>query len=137
MKNWQENIKKNCLSEKNKIVELNLSDKTINYSNKIKLHRTINSITGNEEVVRAFLINRLVNELDYKAEFIEIEKEYNIGRPKVNKARIDVVLNDDKGNPFFFIEVKAPEKFENDQEYIEGQLYQLAKLQKNVKYLVY
>jgi len=137
MKNWQENIKKNCLSEKNKIVELNLSDKTINYSNKIKLHRTINSITGNEEVVRAFLINRLVNELDYKPELIEIEKEYNIGRPKVNKARIDVILNDDKGTPFFFIEVKAPEKFENDQEYIEGQLYQLAKLQKNVKYLVY
>ncbi len=137
MKNWQKNIEKLCLSEKNKIIELNLSDKSIEYSNKIKLHRTINTITGNEEIVRAFLINRLVNELDYKLELIEIEKEYNIGRPKVNKARIDIVLNDDKGNPFFFIEVKAPEKFENDQEYIEGQLYQLAKLQKKVKYLVY
>jgi len=36
------------------------------------------------------------------------------------------------------VEVKSPEKWESDQEYIEGQLFQLAKLETNpIKYLVY
>lgn len=36
------------------------------------------------------------------------------------------------------MEVKSPEKWESDQEYIEGQLFQLAKLETNpIKYLVY
>ncbi|HJE03314.1 MAG TPA: type I restriction enzyme HsdR N-terminal domain-containing protein, partial [Aliarcobacter thereius] len=84
------------------------------------------------------MIDKLINELDYPAELIELEKEYNIGRPKVQKARIDIIVKDKDNNPFFFIEVKAPDKFENDKEYIEGQLYALAKLETNKpKYLVY
>ena len=36
------------------------------------------------------------------AEHIEIEKEFNIGRPKVNKPRIDMkLINDNKGNARF------------------------------------
>jgi type I restriction enzyme M protein len=35
-----------------------------------------------------------VNELDYLPEHIELEKEYDIGRPKVNKPRIDVIVRD-------------------------------------------
>ena len=48
------------------------------------------SITGKEELVRAYLITRLVKELGYKPEDIEIEKEYDIGRPKVNKPRTTI-----------------------------------------------
>jgi len=135
---WQEKIEDKLQNQKNKVVSINIDTEKISYSEKIKLHRQIEKITGAEEISRAFLIDRLINELDYPAELIEIEKEYNIGRPKVQKARIDVVVKDKNNNPFFFIEVKAPEKFENDKEYIEGQLYQLAKLETNKpKYLVY
>ncbi len=137
MSNWKEIIQNRLDASKGNSVTINLENKKIEYSEKIKQNRTITTISGDEEVVRAYLINRLVNELDYKPELIELEKEYNIGRPKVNKARIDVILKDNEGNPFFFIEVKSPDKFENDQTYIEGQLYQLAKLEKKVKYLVY
>lgn len=135
---WQEKIEDKLQNQKNKVVSINIDKETISYNEKIKLHRQIEKITGAEEISRAFLIDRLINELDYPAELIEIEKEYNIGRPKVQKARIDVIVKDKNNNPFFFIEVKAPEKFENDKEYIEGQLYQLAKLETNKpKYLVY
>lgn len=135
---WQEKIEDKLQNQKNKVVFINIDKETISYNEKIKLHRQIEKITGAEEISRAFLIDRLINELDYPAELIEIEKEYNIGRPKVQKARIDVIVKDKDNNPFFFIEVKAPEKFENDKEYIEGQLYQLAKLETNKpKYLVY
>lgn len=135
---WQEKIEDKLQTRKNKIVSINIDKETISYSEKIKLHRQIEKITGDEEISRAFLIDKLINELDYPAELIELEKEYNIGRPKVQKARIDVIVKDKDNNPFFFIEVKAPDKFENDKEYIEGQLYALAKLETNKpKYLVY
>ena len=58
------------------------------------------------------------------------------------KPRIDLILNDNDGNPFFFIEVKDPDKFEADKIHIEGQLFKLAALHtaesgKAVHYLVY
>lgn len=135
---WQAKIEDKLQSRKNKVVSINIDKEAITYNEKIKLHRQIEKITGDEEVSRAFLIDRLINELDYPAELIEIEKEYNIGRPKVQKARIDVIVKDKDNNPFFFIEVKSPEKFEDDKEYIEGQLYQLAKLETSKpRYLVY
>ena len=41
--------------------------------------------------------------MGYKPEHIEIEKEYDIGRPKVNKPRIDIIVKDNKGNAFLYI----------------------------------
>ena len=134
---WIEKVSNNITNAKIKVVDIDVTKNTVNYCEKIKQHRIIKSFKGFEEIVRAFLVNRLVNDLDYKPELIEIEKEYNIGRPKVHKARIDVILRDIKNNAFLFIEIKSPDSFESDKSYIEGQLYQLAKLEKNVKYLVY
>ena len=69
-------------------------------------------------------------------ENIEIEKEYEAGRPKTTKSRIDLILKDVNDNNFLFVEVKAPNKFESDKEYIEGQLFKLARLEKKpIKYL--
>jgi type I restriction enzyme M protein len=58
-------------------------------------------------VVRAFLIDRLVNELHYKPENLETEKEYTIkgGHSKIN-PRVDVLVKDEKGNPFFLLKLK-------------------------------
>lgn len=94
-------------------------------------------------MVRAFLIDRLVNELDYKPENIETEKEYTIkgGHSKIN-PRVDILVKTEEGNPFFFIEVKAPNKFEEDKAVIEGQLFAIAQAEERgfktkVRYLVY
>jgi type I restriction enzyme M protein len=124
------------------VLDINFNEITnegeVNYNAEIKLHRDIKNFKGLEEVVRAYLTSNLVNNLDYESRYIELEKEYNIGRPKIKKARIDLILRDKTGNIYFFVEVKAPDKWESDQEYIEGQLFQLAKLEtSSIKYLVY
>jgi len=128
-------------NQKNKAVSINLETKKINYHEKIKSN--IKTISGDEEVSRAFLIDRLVNELDYSLELIELEKTYDvkIGRDK-KLPRVDVLVKDTKGNPFFFIEVKAPNKYEQDKLNIEGQLFTLAqeeekKFKTKVRYLAY
>lgn len=143
MKTWKEIIEQKLGQQKNKVANINLEKETVNYSEKIKHNRALKSLTGDEEVARAFLIDRLVNELHYKPENLETEKEYTIkgGHSKIN-PRVDVLVKDEKGNPFFFIEVKAPNKFEADKAEIEGQLFALAQAEERdfktkVRYLVY
>ncbi len=103
---------------KEKIAELNLDTKRVKYSDKIKKYRDINKISGDEELVRAFLLSRLVNELGYTADRIELEKEYPAGRKPVMTPRIDVIVRDKEGKAFLFIECKAPAKFESDKQRI-------------------
>lgn len=135
---WKTSVSKIVLGAEDKVVELNLDIKKVKYSDKIIKHREINNISGDEEVVRAFLVSRLVNELGYKLERIELEKEYDAGRGTARLTpRIDIILRDNKNHPYFFIECKAPDKFESDKEFIKGQLFELSKLEGNVKYLVY
>ena len=70
-----------------------------------------------------------------------MEKEYDIGRPKVNKPRIDVIVRDKDNDAFLYIELKSPDEYEKNQdEIIEKQLFNLASQEKGqgkkVKYLV-
>ncbi|RKQ32378.1 restriction endonuclease subunit M [Oceanobacillus halophilus] len=131
-----------------KAVKLDVETGSIQYSEKInQVDKTIRTIAGDEEIVRAALINRLINELDYDPGLIDLEEEYTyktMGRTKAksNNGLIDVKVKDDENNPFFFIEVKAPDKYDHDQIYIEGQLFNLAEEEERknntkVKYLVY
>lgn len=143
MTNWTEIVEHKLQIQKNSIAKINIEKVTVSYSEKVKLNRVLKALTGDEEIVRAFLIDRLVNELDYKPENLEIEREYSIkgGHSKL-APRIDVLVKDEKGNPFFFIEVKAPDKFEKDKSEIEGQLFSLAQAEvkdykTKVKYLIY
>lgn len=143
MNNWTEIVEHKLQKQKNSIAKINIEKVTVSYSEKVKLNRVLKALTGDEEIVRAFLVDRLVNELDYKPENLEIEKEYSVkaGHGKL-APRIDVLVKDEKGNPFFFIEVKAPDKFEKDKSEIEGQLFSLAQAEEKdfktkVKYLVY
>jgi len=129
-------------SQSVKAVEsIDIENKRIKYSSKILSSREIKDISGEEEIVRAIILTKLCNEYGYPLERIELEKEYDIGRPKVNKPRIDVIVKDQKGNAFLYIELKSPDCFENDQdEIIEKQLFNLAgselSLGNSVKYLV-
>ncbi|MCZ7601623.1 MAG: N-6 DNA methylase [Melioribacteraceae bacterium] len=134
-------IKKYLDLQKIKVVEnYDFEKKKVKYSEKITGWK-IKNFRGDEEIVRAFILAKLVNELGYKPEDIEIEKEYDIGRPKVNKPRIDIIVRDNQGNAFLYIELKSPQDYEKDKdEIIEKQLFNLASQEKgsgkDVKYLV-
>lgn len=104
--------------------------------------RTINTISGDEELSRAFILTRLANDLGYATDRIEIEHEYRAGRPYTITSRIDVIVRDSRGDAFLFIEVKSPEEYstiDKDQT-IKEQLYMLAGMERaegrKVKYLV-
>ena len=134
-------IKQYLDSQKIKVVEIyDFDNKKVKYSEKIKGWK-IDKFRGDEEIVRAFVLAKLVNELGYKLENIELEKQYDIRRPKVNKPRIDIIIRDDSGDVFLYIELKSPQDYEKDKdEIIEKQLFNLASQEqgqgKNVKYLV-
>lgn len=87
--------------------------------------------------MRAFLLVRLVRELDYPAgpDVIEFEKEYSsVGRPGKG-GRVDILVRypqdwhvrDLRGNIYLFIECKAPDQYERDRAYIRGQLFNLSR----------
>jgi type I restriction enzyme M protein len=121
-------------NQKIKVVEkYDFDKKEVKYSKNIKQNRTIKQFSGYEEVVRAFIFA----ELGYKAQNIEIEKEYDIGRPKVIKikSRIDIIVKDDNSNTFLYIELKK-----DKDEIIKKQFFSLASQEKGqskrVKYLV-
>lgn len=135
------NIVKEYLdNQKIKAVEIYDFEKNkVKYSDKIK-GWNITKFKP-EEIVRAFILAKLANELGYKLENIEIEKEYDIGTPKKNKPRIDIIVKDEKGDVFLYIELKNPDEYEKDKdEVIEKQLFNLASQEKgqgkNVAYLV-
>ena len=133
-------IKKYIDSQPIKVVQkLDLKKNIIKYQNIIQ-HRKINKITGDEELVRAYLLTKLVNEQGYKPDKIEIEKEYTSGRPKTITSRIDIILRDNVGNAFLFIETKTPQDYIKDQDQIiEEQLFKLSAQENentSVNYLV-
>lgn len=81
-------IENYLLQAKIKVVEsIDIENKTIKYSNKISSHENITKLNGDEELVRAVVLTKLVNQYKYKLENIELEKTYDIGRPKVNKPQ--------------------------------------------------
>lgn len=95
-----------------------------------------------EELCRAFLLTKLVNELGYAPDRIEIEHEYTAGRPHTITSRIDVIVRDSNGDAFLFIEVKNQEEYAtiDKDSVIEEQLFKLAGMERteghDVKYLV-
>ena len=123
-----------------KFVKVDLESQEVWYNPEIKQHRKIRQLTP-EEMVRAFLVSKLVSSLGYKPQCIELEKEKIIGR-KGNKegVRIDVLVREDKEKykPFMIIEAKAPDEYEKQMEdSLKFQLFEVAKLEKGVQYLVY
>lgn len=125
----------------NVVAKLDLAQNKISYAG-IKQWRNINDIKGDEEVVRSFVLTRLVNELGYLPSRIEIEREYTAGRPHTITSRIDVIVRDVSGNVFLFIELKSPSDYATiDKDAVIGeQLYKLAGMERtegnSVKYLV-
>lgn len=95
-----------------------------------------------EELCRAYLLTKLVNELGYEPDRIEIEHEYTAGRPHTITSRIDIIVRDANGDAFLFIEVKNQKEYAtiDKDSVIEEQLFKLAGMERteghDVKYLV-
>lgn len=126
-------------------VRVNLPTATIKYTDEIVTSRVIN-VFKDEELARGWLVSRLSNALGYRHDRIRLENVYVAGRGKKgtseNSVRIDVIVEHPDQTPFYFIEVKAPDKFESDRSLIEQQLFAVAALHrakttKTPTYLVY
>lgn len=127
------------LDPQEKIVKIDLDQKEVTYSSEIKQHRKIRELTS-EEIVRAYLILKLIHTLKYPIDCIELEKEHVIGRStKRTSARIDILVRnkDNTYSTFMIIEVKAPDVYDKQMEEIKTQLFQVAKLEKGIQYLIY
>lgn len=114
---------------------------TVRFGNDIVQHRR-ETVLGAEKWVEAYLVVRLVRELDYPADCIELQKEYPAGHPTTTKPRIDIVVKDRRGSAastFMLIEAKRPSRFEAEREGIEGQLFGLGDHERphGLRYLVY
>lgn len=122
------------------VESFDLHGKSISYNNKI-VGWNITKLKE-EEIVRAYLISRLTNELGYEIESLEIEHEYKSGRPHTNTSRIDIIVRDKKGDAFLFVELKSPEVYyeENREQIIKEQLFKVAIMEeaekRKVKYLM-
>lgn len=119
-------------------------DGEIQYSEKIVSSREIKSLKSPEEWVRAYLLVKLVSELSYPIDCIEIEKVFPVGKDGKSPKRPDILVYDKrkKGDvkTFLFIECKEPEAYEKDKKSITGQLFNIGAMENNtnrVKYLVY
>lgn len=123
------------------VSSIDLDKNKITYTGIVQ-HQTIKVISGDEEIVRAYILTRLVNELGYSPDRIEIECEYTAGRAPKLSPRADLIVRDSTGNAFLFFELKAPDKFDTEDmdSAIENQLYAVSALDRNrgndVKYLV-
>lgn len=144
---WKEQIEHKILTTKNHpIKDFSLVKEKVSYQD-IVLHKKVSTLKP-EEIVRANLIHKLTNELNYESKFIELEKEYTykvMGRNNKSKnatGYIDLILKDEKGDPYIFVEIKEPAEYENGQKDIEGQLFNLAEEEQKkygttINYLVY
>ena len=123
------------------LVEIDVADKKIKYNSEIIQHRTISKLTD-EELVRSYIVTKLVKELRYSPNKIELEVPIKIGkRRKFTESRIDILVRKDE-KPFMVFEVKKPESYEEElDEGIKSQLYQSAyvidKNKQDLKYLLY
>ena len=122
------------------VTKLDLAAEKLSYDKIIQCQKRTDAKP--EELCRAYLLTRLVNELGYAPDKIEIEHEYTAGRPHTITSRIDIIVRDAAGDAFLFIEVKSEKEYAtiDKDSVIEEQLFKLAGMERtngnNVKYLV-
>lgn len=138
----KKDIKKFIESQKIKAVEkFDFTGRAVKYASAIS-GKKINEIKGDEEITRACLLTKLSNEYGYDLEKMEIEHEYTAGRPHTNTSIIDLIVRDNNGDAFLFIELKSPNAYANEdrERIIEEQLFKVAAMEqaegRSVKYLM-
>ncbi len=127
------------LDPKSNFVKIDLERNEIYYSDEIKQHRKIREL-NKEEVVRAYLVTKLLTTLNYTPDCIELEKEHTMGRKgKKTSARIDVLVKNknEEYSTFMIIEVKSPDEYDKEMDEIKTQLFNVANQERGTQYLLY
>jgi type I restriction enzyme M protein len=128
-KNWKEEMLKKIKelnSHKNILTVFDEKNKKIDFLDCIKQHKK--QKFEDEAYIRIYIVLRLIRELGYPCEVIELEKNYSIGHPSKKEARLDILVKDKKKNPFILLECKTPEDFPKEKDdAIKNQLFAIAK----------
>ncbi len=98
-----------------RVVTLDLNAGTVQYSDRIRKNLPIYRILEDDEIVRAYMVHRFVNVMGYAPESLELDRPYKVGE-KGETVTVDVVVNDEDGNPFFFACAMAPDAFSRGDE---------------------
>ncbi|EAK5717344.1 restriction endonuclease, partial [Campylobacter coli] len=114
---------------------------SINYPKEIKIHdKTTSNFSHPENFVVFECVHRLL-EKGYKAEHLELEPKWNLGRDKKG-GKADILVKDNEKNPYLIIECKTTDS--KNSEFIKewnrmqedgGQLFSYFQQEKGVKYL--
>ncbi|HHD0199251.1 TPA: N-6 DNA methylase [Campylobacter coli] len=120
---------------------IDYKNQNINYPKEIKIHdKTTSNFSHPENFVVFECVHRLL-EKGYKAEHLELEPKWNLGRDKKG-GKADILVKDNENNPYLIIECKTTDS--KNSEFIKewnrmqedgGQLFSYFQQEKGVKYL--
>ncbi|EOF4450148.1 restriction endonuclease subunit S [Campylobacter jejuni] len=120
---------------------MDYKNQSINYPKEIKIHdKTTSNFSHPENFVVFECVHRLL-EKGYKAEHLELEPKWNLGRDKKG-GKADILVKDNENNPYLIIECKTTDS--KNSEFIKewnrmqedgGQLFSYFQQEKGVKYL--
>ncbi|HED6751295.1 TPA: N-6 DNA methylase [Campylobacter coli] len=120
---------------------IDYKNQSINYPKEIKIHdKTTSNFSHPENFVVFECVHRLL-EKGYKAEHLELEPKWNLGRDKKG-GKADILVKDNENNPYLIIECKITDS--KNSEFIKewnrmqedgGQLFSYFQQEKGVKYL--
>ncbi|WP_426704717.1 restriction endonuclease subunit S [Campylobacter coli] len=120
---------------------IDYKSQSINYPKEIKIHdKTTSNFSHPENFVVFECVHRLL-EKGYKAEHLELEPKWNLGRDKKG-GKADILVKDNEKNPYLIIECKTTDS--KNSEFIKewnrmqedgGQLFSYFQQEKGVKYL--
>ncbi|EAL2036925.1 TPA: restriction endonuclease subunit S [Campylobacter jejuni] len=120
---------------------IDYKNQSINYPKEIKIHdKTTSNFSHPENFVVFECVHRLL-EKGYKAQHLELEPKWNLGRDKKG-GKADILVKDNENNPYLIIECKTTDS--KNSEFIKewnrmqedgGQLFSYLQQEKGVKYL--
>ncbi|EKP8385481.1 N-6 DNA methylase [Campylobacter coli] len=120
---------------------IDYKSQSINYPKEIKIHdKTTSNFSHPENFVVFECVHRLL-EKGYKAEHLELEPKWNLGRDKKG-GKADILVKDNENNPYLIIECKTTDS--KNSEFIKewnrmqedgGQLFSYFQQEKGVKHL--
>ncbi|EKA8491486.1 N-6 DNA methylase [Campylobacter coli] len=120
---------------------IDYKNQSINYPKEIKIHdKTTSNFLHPENFVVFECVHRLL-EKGYKAQHLELEPKWNLGRDKKG-GKADILVKDNEKNPYLIIECKTTDS--KNSEFIKewnrmqedgGQLFSYFQQEKGVKHL--
>lgn len=123
------------------MLSIDYKNQSINYPKEIKIHdKTTSNFSHLENFVVFECVHRLL-EKGYKAEHLELEPKWNLGRDKKG-GKADILVKDNENNPYLIIECKTTDS--KNSEFVKewnrmqedgGQLFSYLQQEKGVKYL--